>query len=97
LFVLVLERTFVSNFHYRVRCTEPNPYDAKSKGIRIAIDANHQMFIVFINLDQSRSYFFVRRHFVRNYGSALMSRHRISITRIVFVALHAARPSPVTQ
>jgi hypothetical protein len=40
-----------------------------------------------------RSYFFVRRFVIaRNYGSALMSQHRISITRIVFV-----RPSPVTQ
>jgi hypothetical protein len=32
----------------------------------------------------SRSYFFVRRHFVRNYGSALMSRNRISVTQISF-------------
>jgi hypothetical protein len=40
-----------------------------------------------------RSYFFVRRHVIaRNYGSALMSQHRFSVTKIVFV-----RPSPVTQ
>ncbi len=32
-----------------------------------------------------RSFYFVSRLYVRNYGSALMSRHRISITRIVFV------------
>jgi hypothetical protein len=33
----------------------------------------------------SRSYFFVRRFVIaRNYGSALMSQHRLSITKIVF-------------
>jgi hypothetical protein len=40
-----------------------------------------------------RSYFFVRRFVIaRNYGSALMSQHRFTVTKIVFV-----RPSPVTQ
>jgi len=43
-----------------------------------------------------RSYFFVRRLLVRNYGSALMSRHRIEITRIVFVKPSAASSSSST-
>jgi hypothetical protein len=38
-----------------------------------------------------RSYFFVRRLAVRNYGSNLI-RNRLAVTRIEFV-----RPSPVTQ
>jgi hypothetical protein len=39
----------------------------------------------------SRSYFFVRRFVIaRNYGSALMSQHRLSITQIVFSS--AVRP-----
>ncbi len=40
-------------FRFRFRqCTEPNPCDVKSKGIRIAIDANHQCLsfsLVWIN------------------------------------------------
>jgi hypothetical protein len=32
-----------------------------------------------------RSYYFVRRHVIaQNYGSALMSQHRYSITKVVF-------------
>jgi hypothetical protein len=41
-------------FRFRRCCTEPNPYDVKSKGIRIAINAIRQMFIVFVDLDQTR-------------------------------------------
>jgi hypothetical protein len=41
-----------------------------------------------------RSYFFVERLYVRNYGSALMSQHRLSITQIVFCS--AARSQIVT-
>jgi hypothetical protein len=40
-----------------------------------------------------RSYYFAFRHVVvQNYGPALISQDRITITRIVFVAPHAARP-----
>jgi hypothetical protein len=39
-----------------------------------------------------RSFYFVYRHVVRNYGSNLISRHRLAVTRIELV-----RPSPVTQ
>jgi hypothetical protein len=38
-----------------------------------------------------RSFYFVRRLAVRNYGSNLI-RNRLAVTRIEFV-----RPSPVTQ
>jgi hypothetical protein len=42
-----------------------------------------------------RSYFFARRFVIaRNYGSALMSQHRLSITQIVFCS--AARSQIVT-
>jgi hypothetical protein len=30
------------------RCTEPNPEDPRSEGIRIAIDANHRVFRFFV-------------------------------------------------
>jgi hypothetical protein len=50
----VREQNFRFRLLFRVRCTEPKPEDQRSEGIRIATDANHQMFIVFINLDQSR-------------------------------------------
>jgi hypothetical protein len=44
-----------------------------------------------------RSYFFVRRHFVRNFGSTLMSRHRFSVTKIVFSSAVSASLSTATD
>ena len=45
---------FLREHNIRFRCcTEPNPEDRRSEGIRIAIDAI-LMFIVFIDLDQTR-------------------------------------------
>jgi hypothetical protein len=44
-----------------------------------------------------RSYFFVRRHVVvRNYGSTLMNQHRLTVTKIVFVAPSTASSSSST-
>ena len=41
------ERTIRFRFRFR-RCTEPNPEDPRSEGIRIAIDANHRVFRFFV-------------------------------------------------
>jgi hypothetical protein len=43
-----------------------------------------------------RSYFFVRRHYVRNYGSALMSQHRFTVTKIVFGSAARSQLSTAT-
>jgi hypothetical protein len=40
------------HFRFRRCCTEPNPCDDKSKGIRIAIDANHRVFIFVLDFIQ---------------------------------------------
>jgi hypothetical protein len=45
-----------------------------------------------------RSYYFVRRFVIRrNYGSALMSQHRISITRIEFCSAARSQLLPVSD
>jgi hypothetical protein len=44
-----------------------------------------------------RSYFFVRRLVIaRNYGSALMSQHRFTVTKIVFRSAACSQLSPAT-
>ena len=61
LYFLIFPVLVKEQFSFRFRrCTEPNPEDRRSEGIRIAIDANQfQMFIVFINLDQTRLTFHI--------------------------------------